>query len=86
MKRCRNEFRNTVSERGNDFETVEEPLDFAGAIRAADCDALVVDCLTLWLSNTMDVADKTDGDYRGGKKEPCRDNLCHQRSRVRNCA
>jgi adenosylcobinamide kinase/adenosylcobinamide-phosphate guanylyltransferase len=37
--------------RGGDFVTVEEPLDIAGAIRSADSDAIVVDCLTLWLSN-----------------------------------
>ena len=41
------------SERGDEFITVEEPLDLAGAIRRAECDALVVDCLTLWLSNFM---------------------------------
>jgi adenosylcobinamide kinase/adenosylcobinamide-phosphate guanylyltransferase len=38
-------------ERGDDFTTIEEPVDLARAIASADCDALVVDCMTLWLSN-----------------------------------
>jgi adenosylcobinamide kinase / adenosylcobinamide-phosphate guanylyltransferase len=41
------------SERGNEFITVEEPRDLAGAIRSAEGDAIVVDCLTLWLANGM---------------------------------
>lgn len=41
------------AERGGDFVTVEEPLELARAIRSAECDAMVVDCLTLWLSNMM---------------------------------
>ncbi len=41
------------AERGDEFRTVEAPLDVAGAIRSADGDAIVVDCLTLWLANTM---------------------------------
>jgi adenosylcobinamide kinase/adenosylcobinamide-phosphate guanylyltransferase len=41
------------AERGDQFRTVEVPLDLAGAIRSSDGDAIVVDCLTLWLSNTM---------------------------------
>jgi adenosylcobinamide kinase / adenosylcobinamide-phosphate guanylyltransferase len=41
------------SERSADFVTVEEPLDLAGAIRSASGSAIVVDCLTLWLSNLM---------------------------------
>ncbi|MBZ5676565.1 MAG: bifunctional adenosylcobinamide kinase/adenosylcobinamide-phosphate guanylyltransferase [Acidobacteriia bacterium] len=48
------------SERGDEFVTVEAPLDLAGAIRSLACDAVVVDCLTLWLSNTMSMPDKTD--------------------------
>jgi adenosylcobinamide kinase / adenosylcobinamide-phosphate guanylyltransferase len=48
------------SERGDEFVTVEAPLDLAGAIRSFACDAIVVDCLTLWLSNTMSMPDKTD--------------------------
>jgi adenosylcobinamide kinase/adenosylcobinamide-phosphate guanylyltransferase len=41
------------AERGSAFETIEEPLDLASAIRSAEGDAIVVDCLTLWLSNLM---------------------------------
>ena len=41
------------AERGDEFRTVEAPLELAGAIRSADGDAIVVDCLTLWLANTM---------------------------------
>ena len=41
------------AERGGDFETIEEPLDLARAICSAAGDAIVVDCLTLWLSNMM---------------------------------
>jgi adenosylcobinamide kinase/adenosylcobinamide-phosphate guanylyltransferase len=40
-------------DRGLDFATVEEPLEIAAAIRKADADVIVVDCLTLWLSNLM---------------------------------
>ena len=50
-------------ERGADFTTIEEPLALAGAIErySADFDAIVVDCLTLWLSNvtTSDVETET---------------------------
>ncbi|TPV93558.1 MAG: bifunctional adenosylcobinamide kinase/adenosylcobinamide-phosphate guanylyltransferase [Myxococcales bacterium FL481] len=42
------------AERGDAFETVEEPLHLAATIAArTDYDALVVDCLTLWLSNHL---------------------------------
>ena len=42
-------------ERGAGFVTVEEPLDVAGLLekRADEFDAVVVDCLTLWLSNLL---------------------------------
>lgn len=41
--------------RGTIWTNVEEPLDLAGAITAADApDAvLLVDCLTMWLNNLM---------------------------------
>jgi adenosylcobinamide kinase/adenosylcobinamide-phosphate guanylyltransferase len=42
------------AERGDDFETCEEPIDLAAAITRAPGDAvLLVDCLTLWLSNLL---------------------------------
>lgn len=41
-------------ERGEDWRTVEAPLDLAGAIGGlAPGEAAAVDCLTLWLSNLM---------------------------------
>lgn len=48
------------AERGNEFVTIEAPLDLAGAIRSLACDAIVIDCLTLWLSNSMGLEDKTE--------------------------
>jgi len=42
-------------ERGSDFVTFEEPLDLARIILAQQnlLDVLVIDCLTLWLSNAI---------------------------------
>lgn len=46
------------AERGEEFQTIEEPLELARAIRSIQGDAIVVDCLTLWLSNVAgDVED-----------------------------
>lgn len=40
--------------RGAGWRTVDAPLDLAGAIRAAPAGApVLVDCLTLWLTNVM---------------------------------
>jgi adenosylcobinamide kinase/adenosylcobinamide-phosphate guanylyltransferase len=41
--------------RGPDWRTVEEPLDLAGAVSAAqgECRAVLVDCITLWLTNLL---------------------------------
>lgn len=42
------------ADRGSRFETVEEPYNLPEAVRqAASFDAIVVDCLTLWVSNLM---------------------------------
>ena len=41
------------SDRGDAFTTIEAPRDLAPVIRAADHPAIVVDCLTLWLSNVL---------------------------------
>ena len=41
------------AERAPEFTTIEEPLEIGAAIARADADAIVVDCLTLWLSNVM---------------------------------
>jgi adenosylcobinamide kinase / adenosylcobinamide-phosphate guanylyltransferase len=40
--------------RGPDFTTVEAPVELPAAIRSVDGDAVVVDCLTLWLANILD--------------------------------
>jgi len=48
------------ADRGNEFITIEEPLDLARAIRSLACDDVVIDCLTLWLSNSMGGEDKTE--------------------------
>lgn len=52
-----NEMRERVGEhkarRGDGWQTVEAPLDLAGAIDASNGNAVLVDCLTLWLSNLM---------------------------------
>lgn len=42
-------------DRGSGWDTVEEPLRIADAVRSAGdgCEVIVLDCLTLWLSNLM---------------------------------
>ena len=39
--------------RGPDWRTIEAPRDLAGALSACDVAPVLVDCLTLWLSNLM---------------------------------
>ena len=43
------------AERADEFRTLEEPRALVAAIRTADeeADVIVVDCLTLWLSNLL---------------------------------
>ena len=42
------------AERGDGWRTLEAPLDLAIAVRDLDAeDVVVIDCLTLWLSNQM---------------------------------
>lgn len=54
------------AQRDEHWTTVEEPLDLAGALRdhAGEGRAVLVDCLTLWLSNIMaadlDVAQESE--------------------------
>ena len=45
--------RNHRVERSNEFSTIEEPINLPVAIVEAKFDVLLVDCLTLWLSNIM---------------------------------
>jgi adenosyl cobinamide kinase/adenosyl cobinamide phosphate guanylyltransferase len=39
--------------RGEGWQTVEAPLDLPGALAAAGARPVLVDCLTLWLTNQM---------------------------------
>ena len=39
-------------ERGEGWHTIEEPLDLMGALKGLD-QVVLIDCLTLWLSNLM---------------------------------
>lgn len=42
------------AEREGRYRTIEEPLQVPEAIRAvSDCDVLLLDCITLWLSNLL---------------------------------
>jgi adenosylcobinamide kinase/adenosylcobinamide-phosphate guanylyltransferase len=41
------------AERGDAFTTIEEPIELARVIAESKFDVLIVDCLTLWLSNMM---------------------------------
>jgi adenosylcobinamide kinase / adenosylcobinamide-phosphate guanylyltransferase len=42
------------ADRPEDWLTIEEPLDLAGALRQAGPDAFVIiDCLTLWVANLL---------------------------------
>ena len=63
------------ADRAGEFVTIEEPLKIADAIRKSDGDAIVVDCLTLWLSNVMlsfghDVDTETDGVLQAVRGSP----------------
>lgn len=41
------------ADRAPEFTTIEEPIEIGAAIAQTDADAIIVDCLTLWLSNVM---------------------------------
>lgn len=61
--------------------TVEEPLDLAGTLRtAADDHYILVDCLTLWLSNALF---DSRGNLRADHYYRHRDALCETLSSVR---
>ncbi len=55
------------AERGPDWETVEAPVALADALRhhAADGTALLVDCLTLWVTNLMLDGRDVEAETRG---------------------
>jgi adenosylcobinamide kinase/adenosylcobinamide-phosphate guanylyltransferase len=49
------------AERGDNFATVEEPLDIPGVVAGlTDVDVMVLDCVTLWLANLL----------QSGRREP----------------
>ncbi|WP_207458456.1 bifunctional adenosylcobinamide kinase/adenosylcobinamide-phosphate guanylyltransferase [Azospirillum sp. SYSU D00513] len=54
-------------ERGQGWTTVEEPLDLSGALRrhAVAGTSVLVDCLTLWLSNLMSEEREAAAEARG---------------------
>jgi adenosylcobinamide kinase/adenosylcobinamide-phosphate guanylyltransferase len=55
--------------RGADFSSLEEPLQLAQALEKADgMDVIVVDCLTLWLTNLL-LEDKTPEDIAARVEE-----------------
>lgn len=47
-------------DRGPRWRTVEAPVDVGDVIRAARADAIVLDCLTLWVSNLLCGRDASD--------------------------
>jgi adenosylcobinamide kinase/adenosylcobinamide-phosphate guanylyltransferase len=48
-------------DRRDAFTTIEEPLALAGALASlSDCDVVVVDCVTHWISNLLVRKDSTD--------------------------
>jgi len=49
-------------ERGRHWQTVESPIDLAGAIgnHGPKGDILLIDCLTLWVSNLMTAHDRDE--------------------------
>lgn len=40
-------------ERGGEFDTIEEPTALIAALERVTADVVVIDCLTLWLSNLL---------------------------------
>jgi len=40
-------------ERGAEWETIEEPVSIAERLRGLDAGVVLIDCITLWLSNRM---------------------------------
>ena len=39
--------------RGDGWQTIEAPIDLAGALAQAESSPVLIDCLTLWLTNLM---------------------------------
>jgi adenosylcobinamide kinase/adenosylcobinamide-phosphate guanylyltransferase len=45
---------------GRGWQTLEEPLELARALRAAQAEVVVVECLALWINNLMFVREQAD--------------------------
>lgn len=50
------------AERGDDWRLIEAPIDLIGALTNVSEGCIVVDCLTLWLSNLMGQACDVDAE------------------------
>ena len=50
--------------RGNDWQTLEEPLALPQTLARLDgsCNAILVDCITLWLTNLLLMRERTDAE------------------------
>lgn len=61
----RERIRKHQSDRNNRFETIEESLDLAQAIKqvSEDTEVIILDCLTIWLGNLMHHHGATEGSY-----------------------
>jgi adenosylcobinamide kinase/adenosylcobinamide-phosphate guanylyltransferase len=59
----RDRVRRHQNERGDHWQTVESPLDVVNVIEreGVDADIILIDCLTLWVSNLM-IAHENDDD------------------------
>ena len=71
------------ADRGADFETVEAPLELEDAVRAArDASVVVIDCLTLWLTNVMLAEDAPSDDAIAERMAALTDSLAAHRAPV----
>ncbi len=61
-------------ERGPEWDTYEEPMDIAAVLRDIKdgYSAIVLDCLTLWLSNVMSATEAVEDSIREFTDELCR--------------
>ncbi|MFQ5736395.1 MAG: bifunctional adenosylcobinamide kinase/adenosylcobinamide-phosphate guanylyltransferase [Thermodesulfobacteriota bacterium] len=57
-------------ERGGGWETIEEPRDVGGALHAIGDGVVLVDCLTLWLTNLVE-AGLTDAEIEEEARRLC---------------
>jgi adenosylcobinamide kinase/adenosylcobinamide-phosphate guanylyltransferase len=64
-KEMKERIRKHQNDRNNRFETIEESLDLAQAIRKVsdDTEVIIMDCLTIWLGNLMHHNGATEGTY-----------------------